>query len=102
MTADYSHEPQLVSTVAIDGSSIRSPVRRIFCVGRSFADHAREMGSDPEREPPFFFTKFPDSVVPSGSLLTYPLGTANYHYEMELVVALKDPCLRLDHKFHPQ
>jgi fumarylpyruvate hydrolase len=96
MTTAYSHTPHAISTVAIDGSEIRYPVRRIFCVGRNYADHAREMGSDPDREPPFFFTKFPDSVVPSGSRLTYPLGTSNYHYEMELVIALKDRCLRVE------
>jgi len=72
---------------AIHGSSETFPVRRIYCVGRNYAAHAREMGQD-DREPPFFFTKWPDTVLPSGSNMKYPPGTANLHYELELVVAL--------------
>lgn len=64
------------------------PVRRIFCVGRNYAAHAREMGRDPEREPPFFFTKWNETVVPSGVTIPYPPETANFHYEAELVVAI--------------
>jgi fumarylpyruvate hydrolase len=64
------------------------PVRRVFCVGRNYAEHAREMGKDPERDPPFFFTKWAETVVPSGSSIAYPTETANYHYEAELVVAI--------------
>ena len=64
------------------------PVRRIFCVGRNYAAHAREMGSDPNREPPFFFTKPADAVVPGGEETPYPTSTANLHHEMELVVAI--------------
>jgi fumarylpyruvate hydrolase len=64
------------------------PVRRVFCVGRNYAEHAREMGKDPERDPPFFFTKWAETVVPSGSTIAYPTETANYHYEAELVVAI--------------
>lgn len=64
------------------------PVRRIFCVGRNYAAHAREMGRDPDREPPFFFTKFADSVAPNGATIAYPPETANYHYEAELVMAI--------------
>lgn len=70
------------------------PVRRVYCVGRNYADHAREMGADPEREPPFFFCKANDnqSIVPikSGEIcqLPYPDLTNNYHYELELVVAI--------------
>lgn len=64
------------------------PVRRIFCVGRNYAAHAREMGRDPDREPPFFFTKWAETVVPDGSQIAYPPGTANFHYEAELVVAI--------------
>jgi fumarylpyruvate hydrolase len=62
-------------------------VRRIFCVGRNYADHAREMGSDPAREPPFFFTKPGDAVTPSG-VLPFPVRTNDLHHEVELVVAL--------------
>lgn len=64
------------------------PVRRIFCVGRNYADHAREMGSDPEKEPPFFFAKWAEAAVPSGSTLPYPPATSDYQYEGELVVAI--------------
>lgn len=76
-----------VPSVAIAGERSRFPVRRIFCVGRNYAEHAREMGSD-EREPPFFFTKFPESVVENGATIDYPAATTNYHYEIELVLAI--------------
>ena len=66
----------------------RFPVRRIFCVGRNYADHAREMGHDPSAEPPFYFTKPGDAVVESGSTIPYPPATADFHHEAELVVAL--------------
>lgn len=64
------------------------PVRRVFCVGRNYAEHAKEMGFDPDREPPFFFTKWAETVVPSGQEISYPQGTANFHFEAELVVAI--------------
>jgi fumarylpyruvate hydrolase len=64
------------------------PVRRIYCIGRNYADHAKEMGADPMREPPFFFGKPQDAVVPGGGDIPYPPATANLHYEVELVVAL--------------
>lgn len=76
------------ATVAVEGSSARFPVRRIFCVGRNYAEHAREMGNDPDREPPFFFTKPADAVVDSGTTLPYPPATADLHFESELVVAI--------------
>ena len=63
-------------------------MRRIYCVGRNYADHAREMGADPDREPPFFFTKPRDAVVASGGEMSYPPATKNLHYEIELVVAI--------------
>ncbi len=63
-------------------------MRRIFCVGRNYAEHAREMGHDPDREPPFFFTKPADAVADSGLTLPFPPATANLHHEAELVVAL--------------
>ena len=75
-------------TIAIAGSDERFPVRRIFCVGQNYADHAREMGGDPDRAPPFFFTKPADAVVPSGSSLPFPSRTEELHHEVELVVAL--------------
>lgn len=64
------------------------PVRRIYCVGRNYADHAREMGGDPDREPPFFFGKPHDVAVPGGGAIDYPPATTSLHYEVELVVAL--------------
>jgi len=64
------------------------PVRRVFCVGRNYAEHAREMGKDPDRDPPFFFTKWAETVLPSGQPIAYPSSTANFHYEAELVVAI--------------
>ncbi len=78
----------VVPTIPIHGSEAVFPVRRIYCVGRNYADHAREMGMDPSREPPFFFGKPHDVVVPGGGAIAYPPATANLHYEAELVVAL--------------
>jgi fumarylpyruvate hydrolase len=78
-----------VPTIAIARSSQRFPVRRIYCVGLNYADHAREMGKDPKRHPPFFFGKPADAVVGSGTHLPYPPQTADLHHEVELVVALR-------------
>jgi len=75
-------------SLVVQGTDERFPVRRIYCVGRNYADHAREMGMDPLREPPFFFGKPADVVVPGGGAIPYPPKTANLHYEAELVVAL--------------
>lgn len=75
-------------TVEIAGRAERYPVRRIYCVGRNYAEHAREMGLDPERNPPFFFMKPADAVVASGGSVHYPPATSNFHFEMELVVAI--------------
>lgn len=84
---DFALQPPPVPAVAVSaGGSF--PVRRIFCVARNYAEHAREMGSDPVREPPFFFTKPADAVVASGALLAFPPRTANLHHEVELVVAI--------------
>ena len=81
-----------VTTVPVVGSEMAFPVRRIYCIGRNYAAHAREMGSDPTREPPFFFQKPSDAVqnVPPGKTVDhpYPTLTKNYHYEIELVAAL--------------
>ena len=70
------------------GADATFPVRRIYCVGRNYAAHAREMGHDPDREPPFFFAKPSDSIVPNGGEVAYPVATKNLHPEIELVVAL--------------
>ncbi|EAQ97860.1 fumarylacetoacetate hydrolase family protein [Congregibacter litoralis] len=77
-------------TVAIPviGSEDAFPVRRIFCVGRNYAEHAREMGADPQREPPFFFTKPADAIVVGGVDVPYPGATADLHHEVELVIAI--------------
>ena len=75
-------------TLPVVGSDDRFPVRRIYCVGRNYAAHAREMGHDPDREPPFFFMKPADAIVPDGATMAYPLATENLHHEIEMVVAL--------------
>src|SRR3984957_4281854 len=75
-------------TISMAHSSARFPVRRIYCVGQNYADHAREMGSDPNRQPPFFFSKPADAVVDSGLHLPFPTKTQNLHHEVELVIAL--------------
>jgi 2-keto-4-pentenoate hydratase/2-oxohepta-3-ene-1,7-dioic acid hydratase in catechol pathway len=83
--------PQM--TISVVGSDVAFPVRRIYCIGRNYAAHAREMGSDPTREPPFFFQKPADAIqfVAPGTAADhpYPSLTRNYHYEVELVAALK-------------
>jgi fumarylpyruvate hydrolase len=79
--------PELPS-VAVAGTQARFPVHRIYCVGQNYADHVREMGSDPARRPPCFFTKPADAVVANGASVPYPAHTANLHHEVELVVAL--------------
>ncbi|MEO8557965.1 MAG: fumarylacetoacetate hydrolase family protein, partial [Rhodospirillales bacterium] len=80
-----------IPSVPVAGSSDLFPVRRIYCVGRNYAAHAREMGFDPDREPPFFFSKPADAIVlctdpAKPTSVPYPMATKNYHYEMELVV----------------
>ena len=84
----YVFEPESIPTVEISGRAERYPVRRIYCVARNYAAHAREMGMNPDREPPFFFSKPADAVVPNGADVPYPPRTSNLHHEIELVVAL--------------
>jgi len=86
--AQFVLDAPAVPTVAVAGEAARFPVRRIFCVGRNYADHAREMGQDPEREPPFFFTKPADALVADGETIPYPPLTGNLHFEGEMVVAI--------------
>lgn len=74
--------------VAIEGDARRFPVRRIFCVALNYAAHAREMGKEPDREPPFFFSKPADAIVEDGSVIPYPSMTENLHHEIELVAAI--------------
>lgn len=84
----YVFSPPAQASVPVKGTSERFPVHRIYCVGRNYAAHAREMGKDPEREAPFFFTKPADAIVENGASIPYPSRTANLHHEIELVVAL--------------
>jgi fumarylpyruvate hydrolase len=76
-----------IPTLSVEGTNARFPVGRIFCVGRNYAEHAREMGHDPNREPPFFFMK-PGTAILEGKDFPYPSATKDVHHEMELVVAL--------------
>jgi fumarylpyruvate hydrolase len=80
--------PTVQTTVEVTGTAARFPVHRVYCVGRNYAKHAREMGMDPEREPPFFFSKPTDAVAPNGTPVPYPPRTSNLHHEIELVVAI--------------
>src|SRR5436853_5353377 len=84
----YVIPPPDVPSVAVQDSAARFPVHRIYCVGRNYAEHAREMGGDPDREPPFFFLKPADAIVGDGNRFPYPAQTSDVHHEMELVVAL--------------
>lgn len=83
--------------VALDivGTTALFPVRRLFCVGRNYAEHAREMGHDPEREPPFFFMKPPEAVLVRSTELPYPPASSDVHHEVELVVGLKSGGFRI-------
>ncbi|MFT4099707.1 MAG: fumarylacetoacetate hydrolase family protein [Burkholderiaceae bacterium] len=85
---EYVLPPPPQASVAVDGSNARFAIRRVFCVGRNYAAHAREMGKDPDREPPFFFMKPADAVVPADGEVRYPPLTADLHHEIELVVAI--------------
>jgi len=85
--ADFVFTPPAQSFLPVAGGG-RFPVRRIFCVGRNYAEHAIEMGSDPTREPPFYFAKPADAVVTGGADTPYPAATKSLHHEMELVVAI--------------
>jgi fumarylpyruvate hydrolase len=84
----YIIDPPAQAAVPVEGESGLFPVRRVYCVGRNYAAHRREMGGD-DRDPPFFFAKPADAVVPPGGPVPYPPRTANLHHEIELVVALK-------------
>ena len=75
-------------SLPVAGSEQRFPVGRIYCVGRNYAEHAREMGHDPDREPPFFFMKPASSIAQDGATLAYPVATKDVHHEIEMVVAL--------------
>jgi fumarylpyruvate hydrolase len=87
---EYAVPVAPVHTLAVAGRAERFPVHRVFCVGRNYAAHAREMGKDPDREPPFFFMKPANAVIDATRQATvpYPPRTSNYHHEIELVVAI--------------
>jgi fumarylpyruvate hydrolase len=87
MTAHLFQLPEAL-TIPVKGETAEYPVGRIFCVGRNYAAHAEEMGYEVDREAPFYFTKSPTAAVLSGSTAAYPLGTENYHYEMELALVI--------------
>ena len=103
--SDFLFPPASPVAAPIRGRAERFPIRRIFCVGRNYEAHAKEMGVAADREAPFYFTKAAEHYAPSGSTVPYPPGTNNYHYEMELVVAIGTAGFRiadaqaLDHVF---
>src|ERR671920_1702785 len=84
----YAVQPPPITALPVARTDESFPVTRVYCVGRNYAEHAIEMGHDPNREPPFFFQKNPDSLVLDGRF-PYPPGTSDVHFEIELVVALK-------------
>lgn len=84
----YVLAPREIPSVEVLGTSDRFAVHRIYCVGRNYEAHAREMGKDPNREPPFFFTKPADAIVPNHATIEYPQRTENFHHEIELVLAI--------------
>lgn len=83
------------SGVPLRGHTALFPVHRVFCVGRNYEAHAREMGDLPQREAPIWFTKAPSAICPSASTIPYPPGTADCHYEMEFVIAIGTPGFRV-------
>ncbi|HEY9063417.1 MAG TPA: fumarylacetoacetate hydrolase family protein [Burkholderiaceae bacterium] len=87
---NYAIEAPVIPTLAVAGRDERFPVHRVYCVGRNYAAHAREMGKDPDREPPFFFMKPANAVVDASQpvAIPYPPKTKNYHHEIELIVAI--------------
>jgi fumarylpyruvate hydrolase len=92
---NYLFPPSAPKSIAVLGEALRFPVNRIFCVGRNYADHAKEMGVEVDREAPFYFTKTPSALEASGQTLPYPPGTKNFHYEMELVIAIGSPAFKM-------
>ncbi len=85
---EYVIPAPVLPSLPVRGSDARFPVRRIYCVGRNYAAHAREMGGDPDREPPFFFQKPADVLLESGGAFPYPPKSSDVHFEIELVAAL--------------
>jgi fumarylpyruvate hydrolase len=92
---NYLFEPPHVNAITVQGETALFPVNRIFCVGRNYADHAKEMGVEVDREAPFYFTKTPSALSATGQTVAYPPGTKNFHYEMELVIAIGAPAFKV-------
>ena len=88
MPQTFIFDPPAWPSLGIDGEAARFPLHRIYCVGRNYAEHAREMGGDPTREPPFFFTKPADALLTGGADFPYPAQSQDVHHEIELVAAL--------------
>src|ERR1700735_4997802 len=86
--SSFCFPPGEQPSVAVAATEARFPVHRIYCVGRNYAEHVREMGGDTEREPPVFFTKPADAVMANDAAISYPSRTSNLHYEIELVIAI--------------
>src|ERR1051326_9089676 len=88
-----------IPAIPVAGRSDQFPVRHIYCVGRNYAEHAKEMGGDASKEPPFFFTKHADAIVavspPEVGNVHYPCATKNYQHELELVVAIGSAAAKL-------
>lgn len=95
MSALLFPAPQ-VKSIPVLGEDAQYPVHRIFCVGRNYAAHAAEMGVEVDREAPFYFTKSPLAAELTGATVAYPPGTSNYHYEMELVIAIGASAFKAD------
>jgi fumarylpyruvate hydrolase len=89
--SDFAVAAEARPTLAVRGSLLRFPVRRVYCIGRNYLAHIREMGEADERDPPIFFQKPGDAIVEEGRPLPYPSATADYQYEAELVVAIGQP-----------
>ncbi|QWD76916.1 fumarylacetoacetate hydrolase family protein [Polynucleobacter sp. MWH-UH24A] len=88
MTTSFVIAAPAIPSLPVVGDSKRFPVNRIYCVGRNYADHAREMGHDPDREPPFFFMKPATAIVTDGQAMAYPALSKDVHHELEMVVAI--------------
>lgn len=92
---DYLFPPAPVASVPVNGETAEFPIRRFFCVGRNYVAHAAEMGYEVDREKPFYFTKSTAHFLPTGQTASYPPGTDNYHFEMELAVAIGAPVYKV-------
>lgn len=93
---NYLFEPDQTYSIPVKGEKAEFPIHRVFCVGRNYAAHAAEMGVEVDREAPFYFTKTPSAFVASGATIPYPPGTNNFHYEMELAIAIGAPAFKVD------